>query len=668
MTREQASSLAYTLLKEHKLDDWKVRLSTNLHYLGKCVHSHKVIYLNTHQIDTHPDVEVEHTIRHEIAHALTPGHSHDDIWGAKALELGCTNTATCGPALSSDAIDAIRSGHVVEVEFTEEIIRKPKYTITQLRDKCTICGKVAKEKSHTISGNFKIVTLECGHLTMRSIPKQTPFHELVSLDADKNCKHEWNSGTRCTKCPAAKLFKFQIEGARFIETAFGRAGIFDEMGLGKTVQTLAYLRYHPEAFPVLFIVKSGIKYQWLSEIFRWLGDKYFAQVISTSKERLVKGLNSYIISYDLLRRYDINQFAGVIKTVILDECQLIKNPDSSRTQNVRRIVAKVDKLLGLSGTPWKNRGSEFFPILNMLDATRFGSHVNFVNRWVDYYYDGAKQKEGGIRNIKEFKEYIKDIVIRRERADVDAEFPDLNRVKFHTVIDDVTREAYDEEVSEFVKFWNQVIINGEEEKSEQAAIARLQRMRHMLGLAKIPASLELIEEFIENTDRKIVIFVHHIDVGQIIHQKLLANELVKERGYTVLKLTGGMNSEDRFDIQEEFNRTQKVIMVASTLASGEGLNLQTCSDCIIHERQWNPANEEQVEGRFIRIGSEANKVNSTYVHAESSIDIKLDALVEKKRIQFHNTMNKGEMQRWDEKSLMRELMQSICDDYRKKVA
>ena len=49
-------------------------------------------------------------------------------------------------------------------------------------------------------------------------------------------------------------------------------------------------------------------------------------------------------------------------------------------------------------------------------------------------------------------------------------------------------------------------------------------------------------------------------------------------------------------------------MVASTLAAGEGLNLQTCSDCVIHERQWNPANEEQVEGRFIRIGQIAETV------------------------------------------------------------
>lgn len=36
---------------------------------------------------------------------------------------------------------------------------------------------------------------------------------------------------------------------------------------------------------------------------------------------------------------------------------------------------------------------------------------------------------------------------------------------------------------------------------------------------------------------------------------------------------------------------------------GKGLNLQSCSDCVVLERQWKPANEKQAEARFIRIGA-----------------------------------------------------------------
>ena len=81
--------------------------------------------------------------------------------------------------------------------------------------------------------------------------------------------------------------------------------------------------------------------------------------------------------------FDISKFEGVIKTIVLDECQQIKNPDSSRTQQVRRI-AKNTQVIPLSGTPWKNRGSEFFSVLNMLDPKKFYSFQGYKDRWVDY--------------------------------------------------------------------------------------------------------------------------------------------------------------------------------------------------------------------------------------------------------------------------------------------
>ena len=53
--------------------------------------------------------------------------------------------------------------------------------------------------------------------------------------------------------------------------------------------------------------------------------------------------------------------------------------------------------------------------------------LDFCNRWVDYYWDGNKYKEGGIRNIPAFKEYVKDIVIRREYNDVMEEYPEVTQ-------------------------------------------------------------------------------------------------------------------------------------------------------------------------------------------------------------------------------------------------
>jgi len=99
-------------------------------------------------------------------------------------------------------------------------------------------------------------------------------------------------------------------------------------------------------------------------------------------------------------------------------------------------------------------------------------------------------------------------------------------------------------------------------------------------------------------------------------------------------------------------------MVASTLAAGEGINLQCCSDCLMLERQWNPAKEEQAEARFPRPGQTADKINATYLTALGTIDEFLGEMVEGKRAANKSTLDNKELD-WDEASLMRALADAI---------
>lgn len=699
MDRQAASKLLRETLNKHGLADWGARLSTNINepWLGITLYRDKCIVLNAHHIDIHPEQDVVDTIMHEVAHALTPGQGHGKIWEEKAKELGAVPIACSHLSLPDHVIDGIRSGATVEITVEEETytIRKPTYKVTRLQDKCPDCGKVAVEKFaiDTVDkdGNtVKLITLECFHIIKKIIPRGTPFDTMVSnfwKDEVKTCKHEWTKN-QCNLCGEFKLFNFQVTGARFAEAALATqkgVGIFDDMGLGKTVQGLAILRFHADKYsPTMVVTKSAIKFQWFKQAVRWLGPDFISQIISTSKDYLMPGLKLYIIPYDLLRRFPREKLHKLgIRLVILDECQQIKNPDSSRTQEVRKLVSANSecKVIELSGTPWKNRGAEFFPALNLMDPIKFHSQQHYLDTWVEYYWEGNKRKMGGIKNPEKFREYTSNLLIRREYEEVMDEFPSINRMKMPVQLDDLQQSSYDESVSDFVAWYNQFVIDGTEDTiSGIEILAKMSRMRHITGLAKIPATLGFIEEFIEDTDKKLVIFVHHKDVGELMFNSLSSLDeasnkdwvylakLCRDNGIKVLKYGSEHTGKpEGYAIQETFNNTPRCIMIASTLACGEGLDLQTCADSILHERQWNPQNEDQATpGRFRRIGQAAKQINITMPEAEGTIDEQLDYIVEGKRGRYHVVMNKGEVPKWNETEMARELAALIVKKHKEK--
>lgn len=713
MDRMTAHTMCRRELDRHGLLDWGVRISSdpNQPFLGLCMYKDKVIVINAHHCDIHPDAEVRDTILHEVAHALCPGQGHNDVWATKAREIGCTNTLPCSHLnLPDHVIDAIRSGHMVEVQVEEkevvQVVRNVKHVVTRLQDKCPDCGKVAVEQFaiETVDkdGNtVKLITLACFHIIKKVIPRGTPFDVMVSNDWKpeiKACKHDFPTrdeaklhhipSNQCRKCGEFKLYNFQVVGARFTEAALSTqkgAGIFDDMGLGKTIQALAILRFHASLYtPTMVVTKSAIKFQWFKAAVAWLGPDFISQIISTSKDFLMPGLKMYIIPYDLLRRFPREKLHKLgIKLVILDEVQQIKNPDSSRTQEVRKLVSANSecKVIELSGTPWKNRGSEFFPALNLIDPIKFHSYQGYLDQWVEYYYEGPKKKMGGIRNIPKFKAYIESLVIRREYNEVMDEFPDINRMKLPVQLDELQQSTYDDSVSDFVEWYNEYVIGGEEENINGIELlAKMARMRHITGLAKIPATLGFIEQFVEDTDRKMVVFVHHKDVGELMYSALINTDkasnpdyyelaqTLKDEGIKVFQYTSKHTGRpEGYQIQEDFNATKRCVMIASTLACGEGLNLQTCSDSILHERQWNPQNEDQATpGRFRRIGQTAGVINITCPESEGTIDEHLDYIVENKRKQFHAAMNKGEAPVWNENQFARELAQMIVNKHKAK--
>lgn len=625
---------------------------------------------------------------------------------------------------------------------------------------CPYCKKPQENYGETKRAyGHAFITLHCGHTITEKLAEQKDYESLVFDDG-------------------RTLRGYQAESCRFAEEANFRALIAHEPGLGKTVISLALLKQHPELLPCAIFVKSTLKVQWFNEIVKATG--LIPQVINSGKEKpLPEIFKIFIISLDLLRNLDWYKDTE-FKTVIIDECQLIKNTDSKRTNAVRRFCNKEiivkreftpnlpqrkriqtiaedlmryhgvwgrfnlsfediqDKNLGLtevkgvsegiisgtiviskrhaeadpendvietilheiahaitpgaghskiwsqtaksiggdglefawctgsvapkgeftkpmniialSGTPIKNNAAEFFPILNLLRPDKFGSLSKFLTHWVQTRDTMYGVKAGGLAYPEEFKKFTQDFIIRKTRVEAAPELPLVDRQFRYVELEN--SEDYAKEIERFEEaYMNQ---SGGDFTEVNNSLFKL---KHLVGIDKIKYAVEFTQEFLEGTDRKLTLFVHHQDVGKAVYEQLKA--FCSEQGYdTPLYLTSSLGSDVRGKMAIDFReKNEKRILIASTLSAGEGLNLQSCSDCLFVERQWNSSNEEQAEGRFVRIGQVADKVSATYLTVLGTVDEMLQVLVEKKRKIVANTLDFVDLEESD--NVMKELADQL---------
>lgn len=516
-----------------------------------------------------------------------------------------------------------------------------------IKKNCEVCGKWAIEASRFSFGKTTMITLQCGHVQA--------YQSEVQDD---------NVYADITFADGMKPRPYQVEAMQFAARNNFNVIIADEQGLGKTIELLCLLRIHYEKLlPAIIEVPATVKLQWMHEIHRICvanrGPEFqkifLTQVISSTKEKAIPGFGIYIVTYDMLKKGDdIFEWVPDIKTLVMDECQRIKNHLSDRAKATQKFVDRTLYHIPMSGTPIKNNAGEYFTALNIVAPRIFPQYQRFIDEHCDSYESGWSVKVGGLKNAEEFHQLTKDIIIRRKKDEVLKDLPAKERKFYHVELDPKLNKAYAAGLKELEE-----LLYSEDDAFTVMTnkIAIMSKLRHITGISKIDQCVDFVSEFLLSTDRKITIFVHHQDVGEMLKMKLdeylTGIELNK-----ALTLTSALSSERRQFMAETFkNDTKCRVLIASTLAAGEGLNLQFCSDSVMLERQWNPANEVQAEDRFHRFGQK-NNVGITYMLASGTIDEYFTELVETKRSIVASTLDNEEID-WQEQSLMKELAEML---------
>jgi len=417
-----------------------------------------------------------------------------------------------------------------------------------------------------------------------------------------------------------KLLNFQKEGLDFLLKSSGNALLADEMGLGKTVQTLSYVATEKQTFPVLVIAPLVTLHNWEREIEKFLKKKSrngrileslspSVTLIRTGKSKELPKTDIYVINYELLfKRYADLANVG-IKTVVCDEVHNLRSKTTQKYKSVKKLAAlpSVSYRIGLSGTPIFNRGSEIWPIIDILKPGLLGSFKEFCEYFC-YVNDKGKAivletKRASLRN-----ELQKHVMLRRKKSDVLKELKD--KVRYKEVIASDT-DYYLEKLNETWAKLEEEQKNDPSPFSKSASYNRaIQSERQIAGVAKLPHVINFVKNIME-IEESVVVFCHHKVIHKLLHESL--------QEFFPVSIIGGQTDSFRQDQIDKFQNGGSKLMIAGLRAGNVGINLTRAKYVIFAELDWSPAIHRQAEDRLHRIGQK-NTVFAYYLIGNGTLD------------------------------------------------
>jgi superfamily II DNA or RNA helicase len=428
----------------------------------------------------------------------------------------------------------------------------------------------------------------------------------------------------------ADLRDYQREGADWLvqrrECGIG-ALLADDMGLGKTLQLLCAV----EA-PALVVAPTSVLHNWAAEIRKFRPGLSF-HTYHGANRKLDPSVDVTLTSYAILR-LDVEALAAISwGTVVLDESQAIKNPQSQAAQAAFRLDAKFR--VALTGTPVENRLEELWSQLHFLNPGLLGGRRDFDERYGRPI--AAKEDDAAVR----LRARIAPFIRRRTKKQVAPELPPRTDVVLHAELSPDERAIYD---ALLAATRDDVIARLSEGGSTFQALEALLRLRQAAchpalvpgqtaeTSSKVELLLEQLEEAVDE-GHKALVFSQWTSLLDRVEPHLRRAEIdfsrldgsTRNRGAVV----DGFQSEDG-----------PPVLLLSLKAGGTGLNLTAADNVFILDPWWNPAVEDQAADRAHRIGQDQPVLVQRLV-AKNTVEERILVLQERKRALFEAAVGTG---------------------------
>jgi superfamily II DNA or RNA helicase len=419
---------------------------------------------------------------------------------------------------------------------------------------------------------------------------------------------------------AAELRHYQKDGVDwlvFLRQAGLGALLADDMGLGKTLQALCAVHGR-----TLIVSPTSVLHNWADEIRRFRPRLSHAVYHGPNRE-LDPGADVTLTTYALLR-LDVERLAGERwDTVVLDESQAIKNPDSQVASAAFRLDASFR--VALTGTPVENRLEELWSQFHFINPGLLGGRSDFQDRYAGPIAQGQPEV------ARRLRERIRPFLLRRLKQDVAPELPPRTEVVLYCELTSDERGVYDAIRAATVE---EVVRKLGERGGVLAALEALLRLRQAAchtalvpgreadGSSKIALLMESLDNVVAE-EHKAIVFSQWTGLLDLTEPALRA------AGIPFTRLDG--STRDRAGVVRQFqDEAGPPVMLISLKAGGTGLNLTAADHVFLLDPWWNPAVEQQAADRAHRIGQDKPVMVYRLV-AEDTVEERILALQQRKR-------------------------------------
>jgi SNF2 family DNA or RNA helicase len=436
----------------------------------------------------------------------------------------------------------------------------------------------------------------------------------------------------------ATLRPYQRRGLGWLQFLYQlRLGgcLADDMGLGKTPTTLAHISVLPG--PHLVICPLSVVRNWEAEAARFTPLLRVAVHHGSGRSgaaaftNIVAQHDLVITTYHVAAR-DIETLQAVQwTTVVFDEAQAVKNPETRTAKALRTLPATQH--IALTGTPVENRLSELWSIMSMVTPGLLGNLTHFRRRFAV-----PIERNHDLAAAEALRRLTSPFLLRRTKADKSL-VPDLPDKVEQLAWASLTRE----QASMYQGVVDQLLADAQQATGMRrrglvlAALTRLKQIcnhpAHALGdgsrlggrSGKLTRFDELITDLIDAEEQALV-FTQFREMGLLLQRHLL-----ERFALPTPFLHGGVARKGRDRMVDEFQtRSASPLLLVSLRAGGTGLNLTAASRVVHYDRWWNPAVEDQATDRAWRIGQH----RSVFVHklvCQGTIEERVDAMINDKR-------------------------------------